>query len=357
MKYKNIISSGLLIGCFLVINIFTAQSQTNEDRINNRPAIPEPAPIIIGDTKNPTTVPNAGTSTAAENQKTNTPPVTGNTAAPLQPVSPSATTTPATESSGTNSGGGTVTYQSYTNFPGVGRISNLCQLITALWYLGFAILFTAVLGMFIWGGYMYVTAGVNAGKVNQAKEIFTNTIIGLIIGLSIFIIISIINPGLLQGNCSVPSPGAAGSNSTLGGSSGTPIPITGDKSARIAAAAESLIGMDTTVSRLGPNACNWAVNKVLEKAGVPAPWGSSIYVPDTRAILASGKGIKLSGPEPGAIAIMRDNINPPYPHIGVVLNNGKIVSNSNSKGAFAWVDTPAGYDAYYGRTTEYWRIP
>jgi hypothetical protein len=111
-----------------------------------------------------------------------------------------------------------VTYQSYTNFPGAGRISNLCQLITALWYLGFATLFTAVLGMFIYGGYMYVTAGVNAGKVNQAKEIFTNTITGLIIGLSIFIIINVINPGLLQGNCSISSPGTGGQ--TLGGQSG-----------------------------------------------------------------------------------------------------------------------------------------
>ncbi len=116
------------------------------------------------------------------------------------------------------SSGGTVTYQSYTNFPGAGRISNLCQLITALWYLGFATLFTAVLGMFIYGGYMYVTAGVNAGKVNQAKEIFTNTITGLIIGLSIFIIINVINPGLLQGNCSISSPGTGGQ--TLGGQSG-----------------------------------------------------------------------------------------------------------------------------------------
>jgi hypothetical protein len=113
---------------------------------------------------------------------------------------------------------GTVSYESYTNFPGVGRISSLCQLITALWYLGFAVLLTSVLGMFLWGGYIYVTAGVNAGKVNQAKEIFTNTITGLIIGLSIFIIINVINPGLLQGNCSIPS---VGSGSTLGGGGGT----------------------------------------------------------------------------------------------------------------------------------------
>lgn len=116
-----------------------------------------------------------------------------------------------------------VTYTSFTNFPGVGRISDLCQLITALWYLGFAVLFTSVLGMFVYGGFMYVTAGVNAGKVNQAKEIFTNTIVGLIIGLSIFIILNIINPGLLQGNCSIPSVGSSGtgSNPTLGASGGT----------------------------------------------------------------------------------------------------------------------------------------
>lgn len=112
---------------------------------------------------------------------------------------------------------GTVTYQSYTNFPGVGRISSLCQLITALWLLGFAVLLTSVLGMFLYGGYIYVTAGVNAGKVNQAKEIFTNTITGLIIGLSIFIIINVINPGLLQGNCSIPS---VGSGATIGGPAG-----------------------------------------------------------------------------------------------------------------------------------------
>lgn len=131
-----------------------------------------------------------------------------------------ASTDSSTSSSSASTTAGTVTYQSYTNFPGVGRISSLCQLITALWLLGFAVLLTSVLGMFLWAGYMYVTAGVNAGKVNQAKEIFTNTITGLIIGLSIFIIINIINPGLLQGNCSIPSVGSTGTGAgqpTLGG--------------------------------------------------------------------------------------------------------------------------------------------
>jgi len=130
-------------------------------------------------------------------------------------ISPATSSAPSTATPTTTAG--TVSYQSYTNFPGVGRISSLCQLITALWLLGFAVLLTSVLGMFLYGGYMYVTAGVNAGKVNQAKEIFTNTLTGLIIGLSIFIIINIINPGLLQGNCSIPS---VGSGETIGGPPG-----------------------------------------------------------------------------------------------------------------------------------------
>ena len=141
----------------------------------------------------------------------------------ISAVGGTATTDPSTATSSTSSASttaGNVSYQSYTNFPGVGRISDLCQLINALWLLGFAVLLTSVLGMFLYGGYMYVTAGVNAGQVNQAKEIFTNTITGLIIGLSIFIIINIINPGLLQGNCSIPS---VGSGSTLGEDSGAPV--------------------------------------------------------------------------------------------------------------------------------------
>jgi hypothetical protein len=82
--------------------------------------------------------------------------------------------------------------------------------------------------MFVYGGYIYVTAGVNAGKVNQAKEIFSNTIIGLIIGLSIFIIINVINPGLLQGNCSIPPVGSSGGGGAGGGGGGAGIDGTGD---------------------------------------------------------------------------------------------------------------------------------
>ncbi len=130
-----------------------------------------------------------------------------------------------------------------------------------------------------------------------------------------------------------------------------------EKAGLLSKAAANARGMNT---RGGPdggnNACVYAVNKVLRSAGITPPWGNSNYVPTVRSTLAGGAGTQLSGPEPGAIAIMRDNGNPPYPHIGIVQNDGTIISNSSSKGTFSWVAPPSGYTSYYGRTPEYWRL-
>jgi len=139
-----------------------------------------------------------------------------------------------------------------------------------------------------------------------------------------------------------------------GANNGKPASV---KAKAVADAAASSRGMNT---RGGPdggnNACLYAVNKVLRKAGITPPWGSSNYVPTARSVLASGAGTLLSGPEPGAIAIMRDNGSPPYPHIGIVQRDGSIISNSSSRGTFSWVASPSGYAGYYGRTPEYWRL-
>lgn len=129
------------------------------------------------------------------------------------------------------------------------------------------------------------------------------------------------------------------------------------KAQLLAKGAASARGMNT---RGGPsggsNACVFAVNKVLRQQGITPPWGNSNYVPDARAALARGGGTLLSGPEPGAIAIMRDNGSPPYPHIGIVQADGNIISNSSSRGTFSWVASPGSYTSYYGRTPEYWRL-
>jgi hypothetical protein len=130
-----------------------------------------------------------------------------------------------------------------------------------------------------------------------------------------------------------------------------------EKARLLAGAASKAQGMNTRGGPgAGENACVYAVNKVLRSSGITPPWGNSNYVPTARAALANGGGTLLSGPEPGAIAIMRDNGSPPYPHIGVVQNDGSIISNSSSRGSFSWVASPDGYTSYYGRTPEYWRL-
>lgn len=115
---------------------------------------------------------------------------------------------------------------------------------------------------------------------------------------------------------------------------------------KILAAALKLEGMDTSGDGTGgKEACLWAVNKVLRQAGVTAPWGASVYVPDAHAALERA-GIPKVGQQQGAIAIFTDNGSPPYPHVGICVNNGQILSNSSSRGSFAWRDTPNGYRSY-----------
>lgn len=130
-----------------------------------------------------------------------------------------------------------------------------------------------------------------------------------------------------------------------------------EKARLLASGAAKARGMNTKGGpSAGNNACVYAVNKVLRQQGITPPWGNSNYVPEARAALARGGGTLLSGPEPGAIAIMRDNGNPPYPHIGIVQNDGTIISNSSSRGTFSWVASPSSYTSYYGQSPEYWRL-
>lgn len=120
--------------------------------------------------------------------------------------------------------------------------------------------------------------------------------------------------------------------------------------------AASFIGMDTTAGPDdGNNACVWALNKVMRASGVSIPWGNSVYVPEVKSILDQ-KGTRVEGPQPGAIAIMQDNGNPPYPHIGIVGPDGLIISNSSSRGRFDWQGTPAEYEQKYGRPNLYYMI-
>ena len=53
--------------------------------------------------------------------------------------------------------------------------------------------------------------------------------------------------------------------------------------------------------------------------------------------------------------VMYDRQSPPQAHIGVVLPDGNVISNSSGKAAFTWIDTPEGYNAYYGSAGKIYR--
>ena len=128
----------------------------------------------------------------------------------------------------------------------------------------------------------------------------------------------------------------------------------------LAIAARNFKGSST---RTGPdggrNACVWSVNKVFQQAGKVPPWGTSNWVPNAeKSMIQKGwSEVSISNRRPGDIMIMYDNKVPPQAHIGVVLSNGKVLSNSSRRGSFTWEDTPEGYNAYYGARGRIYREP
>lgn len=109
----------------------------------------------------------------------------------------------------------------------------------------------------------------------------------------------------------------------------------------------------------GNNACVWAVNKVYAAAGIPTPWGSSNYVPEAekKMIQKGYTEVSESKRQSGDIYIAYDNKTPPQAHIGIVLSNGNILSNSSSGAKFSWESPPSEYTRRYGRAGKYYRMP
>ena len=127
-----------------------------------------------------------------------------------------------------------------------------------------------------------------------------------------------------------------------------------EKAAALASAATGARGMSTAGGPGGgQNACVYAVNRVLKKAGLTSPWGLSNYMPDVKAALDRSATL-LSGPEAGAIAVMQDSGGPI--HIGIVQADGTIISNSSSNRSFSWVGTPTSYASFYGRSPVFYRL-
>ena len=165
----------------------------------------------------------------------------------------------------------------------------------------------------------------------------------------------------IQSQLQSPVAGSTSAPKSTAKPSATPVPRSGGNPASaIASAAESLRGMSSASGPDGGrNGCVWAVNKVYKKAGITPPWGNSLYVPTAEADMVKAGYTQVSSADrqPGDVMVMYDNQSPPQAHIGVVLQNGNVLSNSSGKASLSWEDSPEGYNSYYGNTGKIYRMP
>ncbi len=131
----------------------------------------------------------------------------------------------------------------------------------------------------------------------------------------------------------------------------------GTAAANLAGAASALKGMSSANAvgtSGGRNGCVWAVNQVFAKAGLTPPWGSSLYVPtaESQMIKSGYQAIPIGRQQPGDLYIVHGQA-----HIGIVLSNGNIISNSSSRASFTWEASLKSYQAAYGGPGKFYRIP
>jgi hypothetical protein len=93
---------------------------------------------------------------------------------------------------------GTFVYEPMQPIPGSPQSSNFCEYVQAVYKFGIWTVGIAAMFMIMFGGYTYLlSAGNNAG-MDKAKGFITDAIIGLILALTAYLILYIINPDLLE---------------------------------------------------------------------------------------------------------------------------------------------------------------
>lgn len=102
-------------------------------------------------------------------------------------------------------------YKLLEQFPGITTAdgSNLPKYIAAVYSLALAVIVLSALFMLSVGGFMYLTSAGNTSAMGTAKEVIFDSIIGLVIALTAWLLLNVINPDLV--------------NVTLNGLSATPV--------------------------------------------------------------------------------------------------------------------------------------
>lgn len=132
----------------------------------------------------------------------------------------------------------------------------------------------------------------------------------------------------------------------------------GEISQRIFQASQNAYGMDTSAGPgRGNVACAWAVNKVLNKAGIATIGSNPNLVVSVQNDLEAGRGqqVARSQAEPGDLVLAVGSGS--RQHIGICQNNGctQVLSNSSSKASFSWKSN-TDFGGYYGVSSKIYRV-
>lgn len=129
---------------------------------------------------------------------------------------------------------------------------------------------------------------------------------------------------------------------------------------RIAQASRQSYGMDSSRSGLpggGNVACAWAVNKVLNRAGIRTIGSNPNLVVSVQSALEAGRGQRINRAQARAgdlaLALGRGS----KQHIGICQNDGctQVLSNSSSRQSFVW-KSDTNFGGYYGVPSTIYRV-
>lgn len=230
-----------------------------------------------------------------------------------------------------------------------------------------------------WAGFLFIISVANPEARSKARGMLSNAAIGLLIVLSAWLMVDFVMRILYSGEAG--TEGKWGPwNSILGDgpvciigadtrtlfsgtivvtqptspSTPTGTPPSGPMQSRICQAANAYKGTSTVA---GPSngrlACAWAVNNVLNYAGV-RPIGTS-NVAQMESLLKGGRGTLTAQKAAGCGDIV---IEAGKSHVGICLNAGctQVLSNSSSRASFVWVSDITFKPSYTGGTGRIYRV-
>jgi hypothetical protein len=112
------------------------------------------------------------------------------------------------------------TYKNQEKIPGAAQTGNFVEYLKQIIRFGFAAIGIMALFMLSVGAYQYLMAASNLAKIDSAKQTISSAFLGLILGLTAFLILRTINPQLVNLQLTSPGGSTGGTGTTGTGVSG-----------------------------------------------------------------------------------------------------------------------------------------